>query len=73
MGTAALLGLPLWESLACEFALSQDPSASVAAAFLRGKVYKKGKKRRTRYECISIDSGRIYAFNPNAEVELMDA
>lgn len=38
-----------------------------------GKMYKKGKKRRTRYECISIDSGRIYAFNPNAEVELIDA
>jgi hypothetical protein len=37
-----------------------------------GKMYKKGKKRRTRYECISIDSGRIYAFNPNAEVELID-
>jgi hypothetical protein len=37
-----------------------------------GKIYKKGKKRRTRYECISIDSGRIYAFNPNAEVELID-
>ena len=38
-----------------------------------GKMYKKGKKRRTRYECIAIDSGRLYAFNPNAEVELMDA
>jgi hypothetical protein len=37
-----------------------------------GKMYKKGKKRRTRYECISIDSGQIYAFNPNAEVELID-
>ena len=38
-----------------------------------GKMYKKGKKRRTRYECIAIDSGRMYVFNPNAEVELMDA
>ena len=37
-----------------------------------GKIYKKGKKRRTRYECISIDSGRLYAFNPNAEVELLN-
>ena len=27
--------VPLWESLACEFALSQDPSASVAADGLR--------------------------------------
>ena len=38
-----------------------------------GKIYKKGTKRRTRYECTAIDSGRLYAFNPNAEVELMDA
>jgi len=28
-------GLPLWEPLACEFALSQDPSALVAADVLR--------------------------------------
>jgi hypothetical protein len=38
-----------------------------------GKIYKKGTKRRTRYECTAIDSGRLYAFNPNAEVELLDA
>ena len=37
-----------------------------------GKTYKKGNKRRTRYECIAIDSGRVYTFNPNAEVELID-
>ena len=29
-----------------------------------GKMYKKGKKRRTCYECIAIDSGRLYAFIP---------
>ncbi len=34
-GNGGPLGLPLWESLACEFALSQDPSASVAAVVLR--------------------------------------
>ena len=34
-GNGGPSGLPLWEPLACEFALSQDPSASVAAAVLR--------------------------------------
>tara|TARA_B100000035_G_scaffold295639_1_gene286910 strand:+ start:57 stop:656 length:600 start_codon:yes stop_codon:yes gene_type:complete len=38
-----------------------------------GKIYRKGKKRRTHYQCVSIDSGRIYIFNPHAEVELIDA
>ncbi|WP_456440926.1 SprT-like domain-containing protein [Psychroserpens sp.] len=36
-----------------------------------GRVFKKGTKRRTRYECIEINSGRMYLFNPNAEVELL--
>ncbi len=37
-----------------------------------GRVFKKGKKRRTRYECVEIKTGRLYVFNPNAEVELLD-
>lgn len=35
-----------------------------------GKVFRKGPKRRTRFECIELASGRLYVFNPNAEVEL---
>ena len=37
-----------------------------------GKTFKKGKKRRSRYTCMAIDSGRMYAFNPNAEVKLLE-
>ncbi|GAA4280800.1 SprT-like domain-containing protein [Gaetbulibacter aestuarii] len=37
-----------------------------------GKIFKMGKKRVKRYECIEIKSGRIYLFNPNAEVELLN-
>jgi hypothetical protein len=37
-----------------------------------GKVFKKGNTRTKRIECIEIDSGKLYLFNPNAEVELMD-
>lgn len=37
-----------------------------------GKLYKKGKKRVKRYECIELATGRLYLFQPNAEVELVD-
>lgn len=35
------------------------------------KVFKKGKKRSKRFECIELKTGKLYLFNPNAEVELM--
>jgi hypothetical protein len=37
-----------------------------------GKVYKKGQKRTKRYECVEVKSGRLYLFNPNAEVQIID-
>ncbi|MFC4721398.1 SprT-like domain-containing protein [Geojedonia litorea] len=37
-----------------------------------GKVFKKGQKRTKRYECIEVKTGRLYLFNPNAEVELVN-
>ncbi len=36
-----------------------------------GKIFRKGEKRRKRYECVEMDTGRIYLFQPNAEVELV--
>ncbi|MCG2611391.1 SprT-like domain-containing protein [Flavobacterium sp. SM15] len=36
-----------------------------------GKIFKKVALRTKRYECIEVSSGRIYLFNPNAEVELL--
>lgn len=36
-----------------------------------GKLYKKGNKRVKRYECIEMASGRMFLFQPNAEVELI--
>lgn len=38
-----------------------------------GKVFKKGNKRIKRYECLELSSGRVYLFQPNAEVELLKA
>ncbi len=37
-----------------------------------GKIFKKGNKKVKRYECVELDTGRIYLFNPNAEVELLN-
>ncbi len=35
----------------------------------RGVSYKRGKKRRTRYECLNLSNNKIYLFNQNAEVD----
>ena len=37
-----------------------------------GKQFKKGNKRVKRYECLEIDTGKTYLFQPNTEVELID-
>ncbi|MCG2461722.1 SprT-like domain-containing protein [Flavobacteriaceae bacterium F89] len=36
-----------------------------------GKLFKIGNKRTKRYECLEIATGKIYLFQPNAEVELI--
>ena len=36
-----------------------------------GKLFRKGQKRRTRFEGTELTSGRLYVFNPNAEVVLV--
>lgn len=36
-----------------------------------GRIFTRGNKRRKRYECLELKTGRLYLFNPNAEVELV--
>lgn len=36
------------------------------------RTFKKGNKRVKRFECVEVNTGKLYLFNPNAEVELMD-
>lgn len=36
-----------------------------------GRIFKRGTVRIKRYECIEIRSGKVYLFQPNAEVELI--
>ncbi len=35
----------------------------------KGKLYQRGKKRRTRYECLQVSTNKMYLFNQNAEVK----
>ncbi|MDC0007292.1 SprT-like domain-containing protein [Winogradskyella sp.] len=37
-----------------------------------GRVFKMGNKRRKRFECVEVKTGKLYLFNPNAEVELIE-
>ena len=37
-----------------------------------GRIFKMGKKRVKRFECVEVKTGKIYLFNPNAEVELIN-
>lgn len=36
------------------------------------RVFKKGQKRVKRFECVEVATGKLYLFNPNAEVELIE-
>jgi hypothetical protein len=36
-----------------------------------GRVFKRGEKRRKRFECVEVKTSKLYLFNPNAEVELL--
>lgn len=37
-----------------------------------GRIFKKGKKRVKRYECMELSTGKTYVFQPNAEVDRID-
>lgn len=37
-----------------------------------GRIFKRGNQRRKRFECVEVKTGKLYLFNPNAEVELFD-
>tara|TARA_R110001583_G_scaffold145635_2_gene297576 strand:- start:5085 stop:5699 length:615 start_codon:yes stop_codon:yes gene_type:complete len=36
------------------------------------KSYKKGNKRRTRFECVELNNKKTYLFNQNAEVKILN-
>lgn len=36
-----------------------------------GRVFKRGEKQRTRYQCMELSSRRVYLFNANVEVDVV--
>ncbi|MEM9142724.1 MAG: SprT-like domain-containing protein [Bacteroidota bacterium] len=48
----------------------QLPLGSVFRIY-NGKMFKKGNKRIKRYECVELATGKVYLFQPNAEVCLI--
>lgn len=38
----------------------------------RNKLYKRGNKRRTRYECLNLSNKKVYLFNQNVEIEIYE-
>lgn len=38
----------------------------------KNKKYRKGVRRKTRYECLQLDTKRVYLFNQNAEVTIYE-
>ncbi len=46
---------------------------SFGTVFLfKNKLYKRGDKRKTRYECLQLKTNRLYLFNQNAEVTIYE-
>lgn len=43
--------------------------AGASFRIYNGKVFKKGPRRRKLYECLEVATGKIYLFQPNAQVE----
>ncbi len=38
----------------------------------KNAIYKRGNKRRTRFECAQTKNGKVYLFNQNVEVEIYE-
>lgn len=36
-----------------------------------GRIFRKGARRTKRFECVEVSTGKMYLFNPNAEVEVL--
>ena len=47
------------------------PTGSVFRLY-NGRLFNKGNKKVKRYECVELSTGRVYLFQPNAEVELVE-
>lgn len=54
------------------FAIIEDLATGSLFETEKGRIFKKGMKRRKRYECLEIKTGRLYSFSSIAEVKLIE-
>lgn len=47
------------------------PKGSIFRLY-NGKLFRKGDKKVKRYECVELSTGKLYLFQPNAEVEFIE-
>ena len=38
----------------------------------KNTVYKRGNKRRTRFECLNMNNNKVYLFNQNVEIKVLE-
>lgn len=50
----------------------QLPLGSIFRIY-NGKLFRKGNKRVKRFECVEVKTGKVYLFQPNAQVELINS
>lgn len=69
-GTDAHLSLALkrFDAESDKTFVHELPIGSVFKIY-NGKTFQKGNRRVKRYECVELGTGRVYLFQPNAEVE----
>ena len=71
--TDAVLSIALKQydskSSLCSF-MFEIPSGSLFKTH-NGRIFKKGVKRIKRYECIELKTNKVFLFQPNAQVELI--
>ena len=64
------IALKAYDARTAKNFIFEIPSGGIFRLY-NGKLFKRGNKRVKRYECIELATGRLYLFQPNAEVELV--
>ena len=66
------LALKQFDEPSDQYFVFQVPEGGIFRLY-NGRIFRKGIKRRKRFECIEVKSGKLYLFNANAEVELLNS
>ncbi len=66
------LALKQFDEPSDQYFVLQVPEGGIFRLY-NGRIFRKGIKRRKRFECIEVKSGKLYLFNANAEVELLNS